>query len=64
LDDVKRVVVDVHLKRKLPQLVTLAKIKQDAANWENFDLLRLPRLSVVPVSELDVFAFVRISTSY
>ncbi|MGI8503263.1 MAG: EVE domain-containing protein, partial [Hassallia sp.] len=34
----------------VPQPVTLAKIKQDA-NWENFDLLRLPRLSVVPASE-------------
>ena len=42
LDDVKRVVVDVQAKRKLPLLVTLAKIKQDA-NWENFDLLRLRR---------------------
>ncbi len=50
LDDVKRVVVDVQAIRKLTQPVTLAKIKQDA-NWENFDLLRLPRLSVVPVSE-------------
>ncbi len=49
--DVKRVVVDVRAMKKLPQLVTLAKIKQDAS-WDNFDLLRLPRLSVVPVSEL------------
>lgn len=51
LDDAKRVVVDVQAIRKVTQPVTLAKIKQDA-NWENFDLLRLPRLSVVPVSEL------------
>ncbi len=51
LDDVKRVVVDVRAIRKVEHPVTLAKIKQDA-NWENFDLLRLPRLSVVPVSEL------------
>jgi predicted RNA-binding protein with PUA-like domain len=50
LDDVKRVVVDVQAIRKVPQPITLAKIKQDA-NWENFDLLRLPRLSVVAVSE-------------
>ncbi|MBD2605983.1 EVE domain-containing protein [Scytonema hofmannii FACHB-248] len=50
LDDIKRVVVDVQAITKVPQPVTLAKIKQDA-NWENFDLLRLPRLSVVAVSE-------------
>jgi predicted RNA-binding protein with PUA-like domain len=52
LDDVKRVVVDVRAIRKVAQPVTLAQIKQDVnSNWENFDLLRLPRLSVVPVSE-------------
>jgi predicted RNA-binding protein with PUA-like domain len=50
LDDAKRVVIDVRAVRKLPQPVTLNQIKQDS-NFENFDLLRLPRLSVVPVSE-------------
>lgn len=52
LDDVKRMVVDIRAIRKVAQPVTLAQIKQDVnSNWENFDLLRLPRLSVVPVSE-------------
>lgn len=50
LDDAKRVVIDVRAVRKLPQPVTLNQIKQDS-NFENLDLLRLPRLSVVPVSE-------------
>jgi predicted RNA-binding protein with PUA-like domain len=50
LNDSKLVVVDIQVVRRvLP--VTLATIKQDG-NFENFDLLRLPRLSVVPVSDL------------
>ncbi|MBR8839859.1 MAG: EVE domain-containing protein [Stigonema ocellatum SAG 48.90 = DSM 106950] len=51
LDDVKRVVIDVRAVRKMPSPVTLAQIKLDA-NFENFDLVRLSRLSVVPVSPL------------
>lgn len=47
LDDPKRLVVDVQAVRALSQPVTLAKIKQ--SNFTNFDLIRLPRLSVVPV---------------
>ncbi|MDM9380721.1 EVE domain-containing protein [Chlorogloeopsis sp. ULAP01] len=50
LNDAKRVVVDLRVVRKVPQPVTLTQIKQDTS-FENFDLLRLPRLSVVPVSE-------------
>ncbi|RUR76490.1 EVE domain-containing protein [Chlorogloeopsis fritschii PCC 9212] len=50
LNDAKRVVIDLRAVRKVPQPVTLAQIKQDKS-FENFDLLRLPRLSVVPVSE-------------
>jgi predicted RNA-binding protein with PUA-like domain len=63
LDDVKRVVVDVQAIRKVPQAVKLAKIKQDA-NWENFDLLRLPRLSVVPVSESHWQRLLELATIY
>jgi predicted RNA-binding protein with PUA-like domain len=48
LDDAKRVVVQVRSLRKLPQPVTLAQIKLDE-KFTDFDLLRLPRLSVVPV---------------
>ena len=51
LDDVKRVVVDVRAVKKVSKIVTLAQIKQDT-NLENFDLVRLPRLSVVPVPKL------------
>jgi predicted RNA-binding protein with PUA-like domain len=49
LDEPKRVVVDVRAVRSLPRPVTLRQIKQDR-NFSNFDLIRLPRLSVVPVS--------------
>src|SRR4051812_10462343 len=48
-DDPKAVVVEVRPVRKLKQPVTLARIKGDPllADW---GLVRLPRLSVVPVS--------------
>ena len=42
------VVVDVRAVRSLPQPVTLAQIKQ-SGNFTGFDLIRLPRLSVLPV---------------
>jgi predicted RNA-binding protein with PUA-like domain len=51
LNDSKRAVVDVRALRKLHQPVTLAQIKQDN-KFTDFDLLRLPRLSVVPVWEV------------
>ena len=49
-DDAKAVVVEVEPVRSLSRPVTLAIIKADAdlADWE---LVRLPRLSVVPVTE-------------
>jgi predicted RNA-binding protein with PUA-like domain len=50
LDDVKRVVVDLRPVQRLPLPVSLAQIKKDSS-FADFDLLRLPRLSVVPVSE-------------
>jgi predicted RNA-binding protein with PUA-like domain len=50
LNDVKRVVVDLRAIQRVPQPVTLGQIKQDSS-FADFDLLRLPRLSVVPVSE-------------
>ncbi|MBE9034262.1 EVE domain-containing protein [aff. Roholtiella sp. LEGE 12411] len=52
LSDRKRVVVDVRAVRRVNQPITLTQIKQDS-KFTNFDLLRLPRLSVVPVSEFD-----------
>jgi predicted RNA-binding protein with PUA-like domain len=49
LNDPKRAVVDVSAVKVLPQPVTLAQIKQDPS-FEGFDLIRISRLSVVPVS--------------
>jgi predicted RNA-binding protein with PUA-like domain len=49
-DDPKAVVVEVQVVRRLHQPVSLSRIKADPvlASW---DLVRLSRLSVVPVSE-------------
>jgi predicted RNA-binding protein with PUA-like domain len=49
-DDPKAVVVKVKAGKRLRQPVPLARIKKDPllAKW---DLVRLPRLSVVPVTE-------------
>jgi predicted RNA-binding protein with PUA-like domain len=49
-DDPKEVLVEVEAVRLLPQPVSLARIKNDPllAAW---DLVRLPRLSVMPVSD-------------
>ncbi len=44
------VVVDVKAREKLPRPVNLDEIKKQAP-LKNFDLVRLPRLSVMPVSE-------------
>ncbi|MDJ0617223.1 MAG: EVE domain-containing protein [Calothrix sp. MO_192.B10] len=49
LNDPKRVVVRVKVGEKIPHPISLAQIKQDEY-FSNFDLVKLPRLSVVPVS--------------
>ena len=49
-DDDRLVVVDVKVKKKLPQPVTLSDIKADK-QFVGWDLLRISRLSVVPVPE-------------
>jgi predicted RNA-binding protein with PUA-like domain len=48
--DPKVVVVDVAPVRRLPQPVTLDAIKADRA-FQAFELVRLPRLSVLPVPD-------------
>lgn len=48
--DPRIVVVDVAPVRRLAQPVTLEAIKADRA-FQTFELVRLPRLSVIPVSE-------------
>lgn len=49
-DDPREVFVEVEAVRRLPHPVSLARIKGDPllADW---DLVRLPRLSVMPVTE-------------
>lgn len=48
--DGKAAVIDLKPKRKLANAVTLAEIKGDPA-FEGFDLIRIGRLSVVPVPD-------------
>ncbi|MGD1911861.1 MAG: EVE domain-containing protein [Rivularia sp. (in: cyanobacteria)] len=48
LNDTKRVVIDVRAVRQLSEPITLKQIKLDE-RFAGFDLLRLPRLSIVPV---------------
>ena len=48
----KHAVVDVAPVRKLARSVTLAEIKADAA-FKNFPLVRISRLSVMPVSDAE-----------
>ena len=49
-DDPKAVAVKVRAVRQLPHPVSLGRIKADAA-LQDWDLVRLPRLSVLPVTE-------------
>ena len=48
----KHAVVDVGPVKKLPRAVTLAQIKADAA-FKDFALVRISRLSVMPVSDTE-----------
>ncbi len=48
--DLKLVVVEIQAMRSLLSPVTLAQIKQ-TEDLKDFELIRLPRLSVVPVTE-------------
>ena len=48
--DPRLVVIDLQAKEKLPRPVTLDEIKIVKA-LKDFDLVRLPRLSVMPVSD-------------
>jgi predicted RNA-binding protein with PUA-like domain len=48
--DAKLAVFDLQAKQKLTRPVTLAQIKADP-RFKNFELVRMARLSVMPVSE-------------
>ena len=50
-DDEKLVVVDLKARKKLARPVTLAEIKADPT-FAGWDLLRIGRLSVVPVPDI------------
>jgi predicted RNA-binding protein with PUA-like domain len=49
-DDPKLVVVDIEAGKRLPRPVTLATVKADPA-FADLALVRMSRLSVIPVSE-------------
>jgi predicted RNA-binding protein with PUA-like domain len=48
--DPKLLVVEIEAGKALPRAVTLAEIKAKA-KLKSFDLVRLPRLSIMPVSD-------------
>lgn len=48
--DSRLVVIDLQAKEKLPRPVTLEEIKK-VKTLKDFDLVRMPRLSVMPVSD-------------
>jgi predicted RNA-binding protein with PUA-like domain len=48
--DPKLLVVDIEAVKPLPRPVTLAEVKANA-KLKNFDLVRLPRLSIMQVSD-------------
>ncbi|HEY1268785.1 MAG TPA: EVE domain-containing protein, partial [Candidatus Binatia bacterium] len=48
--DPKLLVFDIEAEKALPRPVTLAEVKADP-KLKSFDLVRLPRLSVMPVSD-------------
>ena len=60
LEDPKRPVVDLAPERRLPKPVTLAQVKADAT-LKATELARLPRLSVMPFSEVQFQRLLRLA---
>jgi len=60
--DPRLTVVDVKAREALPRPVTLEEIKKQAS-LRDFDLVRLPRLSVMPVSEAQWKALMRLANA-
>ena len=58
--DSRLVVVDVKASERLARPVSLDEIKKQAA-LKDFDLVRLPRLSVMPVSEAQWNAIMKLA---
>ena len=61
-DSGKAFVVDIAPEKALPRPVTLAEIKADPA-FATFPLVRLPRLSVMPVTDAEWARIERMSRS-
>jgi len=59
-DDPKLVAVDVVPVEKLKKPVTLAEIKSNS-KFKNFELVRIPRLSIMPVSKAHWDEIIKIS---
>lgn len=60
--DPRLAVVDVEAREPLPRPVSLGEIKRQAS-LRSFDLVRLPRLSVMPVSETQWKALMKLATA-
>jgi len=60
--DPRLVVVDLKPRERLPRPVTLAEVKADAG-FRDFELVRIGRLSVMPVSEARWKKLLRMATS-
>ena len=58
--DPRLVVVDLEARERLARPVSLGEIKKQAA-LKNFDLVRLSRLSVMPVSEAQWNAIMKLA---
>lgn len=58
--DASRVVVDLEPDRALPRPVTLSQVKADAV-LKSADLARLPRLSVMPLTEAQFQKLLRLA---
>ena len=58
--DPRRLVVDLEAKRPLPEPVTLAQVKSDPV-LKSWELARLPRLSVMPMSDAQFERLMRLA---
>lgn len=59
-DDPRLMVVDIEARGELPRRVSLAEVKERAA-FQNFALVRLPRLSFMPVSDAQWKALMKLA---
>lgn len=60
LDDPKRLVIDLEAKKPLAEPVTLAQVRADPV-LKTWDLARLPRLSVMPISDAQFERLMRLA---